>query len=550
MSKKAQAVALLTELIKRLELVEEKDFRVRAYERLLQIIESLPTHAWENEQLFLTNVTQYRGVGKGLLDTVRHLYAGETPPLLSTLREEVPDSLLELYRLPRLGPKRIRQLWKEAGVISVDGLAQALERGKIQALAGWGDTLIKQVKESIAFYRNQRNSLLYREARKVWEDAMSLLREAELFPVPIGAFRRAHPLLSPPLRGVLPASQAPAIQRLGHGISSTGIVQITPLVEIEFWEDSTFGEKLALYDFHENGNSAAYELLQKLVHESGKYKPGISEEDFFYLAGLPYILPAWRDWGDVVLLAREGKIPPLIEAKNFQGTVHVHTTYSDGRHSLKEMAESARRRGWKWLGIADHSQRAHYARGLPPEKLYEQIQEIEKLNANYAGEFYLLKGIEADILPDGRLDYDEEVWKRLDFIVASIHEKLSMTKEEATNRILKAIENPYVKVLGHWTGRLLRNRPGYPIEEEKILEACAEKGVAIEFNANPYRMEIDWYWIRKASEMGVNIILTTDAHSIEELDYWIDGLEVLQKGMLNPNLLLNFSQEPPFALKR
>lgn len=533
----------LEELIIRLEVREPQSFRIQAYKKLWETLRGLPDTAWASGDSLAQALHGQPGIGEGLLSTAVGLYERGTVPLLEELRAEVPDSLLELRRLPGLGPKRIHQLWKEVGITSVDALDQAIARGKLQKLAGWGPALLKKVTEAIQFYRSQAHQWLLHEAQALWAEAVHPLLTKGIQVVPLGELRRAWPLLRQ-IEGALPTAQKDIAIQVGWQLVEPSRLKHPDFpIELHLVPENIWIKTLALDGFSEENR----QKLQQFFSEVKEIPT--TEEELFFRAGLPYILPAWRDWPDIVEVALAGKLPePLTEA-HVQGSLHVHTSYSDGRDSLQAMATAAREMGWKWLGIADHSERAAYAGGLSPERLAQQAQEIAQLNAFYKGTFVLLKGIEADILLDGRIDYEESIWRQLDFIVASVHEKLRMSREEATQRVLTALENPYVRVLGHWTGRLLRNRPGYPLEEERILKVCAERRIAIEFNANPYRMEIDWRWVRRAAEWGVPILLTTDAHSVQELSYWRNGLAVLQKGLLPPSLLLNATSAPPFPIK-
>lgn len=533
----------LEELIQRLELIESQPFRVKAYEHLWNTLAGLPLAAWESSEALQHSLSGISGIGEALRRTARDLYETGTTPLLEELKEKVPESILELRRLPGLGPKRIQELWRELHITTVDGLAQAIERGKLKGRRGWTVSLLQRVMEGIALYRAQRHLILYSEALTLWETATAPLREKGISIQPVGELRRALPLVEK-VEGILLAEWTEAVEASGWKADTPHLLRHSHLpVQLHLVEKREWGKKL----IELTGPPSFWEKLQKRLPPTADYA---SEEALFEAAGLPYILPAWRDWEDIIELAEKRRLPPPIHPEDIQGSLHVHTTYSDGADSLEAMAEAARSYGWKWLGIADHSQRAAYAGGLPPEKLLQQVAAIQSLNQQYQGSFYLLAGVEADILPDGQIDYDESIWRRLDYLVASVHEKLHMSREEATQRLERALSNPFVRVLGHWTGRLLRSRPGYPIDEEKILQLCAERGVVIEFNANPYRMEIDWRWVRRAAELGVQIILTTDAHAIRELEYWRIGLAVLQKGLLPPSLLLNTAIEPPFIKQK
>ncbi|MCS7162839.1 MAG: PHP domain-containing protein [Bacteroidia bacterium] len=528
----------LDELIERLELVADAPFRVRAYQRLREILTALPEESWTSDAALARALQNRPGIGEGLRRLALELYLEGTSGVLEALRQEVPESLLELRRLPGLGPKRIKQLWKEARITSVDGLAQALRRGTLAKLKGWTPALISRLEAAVAWYQSQRDLLLYYEACKVWEKATETLTQQKIRIAAVGELRRALPLVRR-VEGIVELSQAEVLSRLGWQAHEGAWHHPTLPVTLYAVSPERWGEALLFY----TGPEAFWNALAPHLATLSTLT---SEEAIFAQLGLPRILPAWRDWADILELAAEGRLPEPIEPSDIRGSLHVHTTFSDGSATPEALAEKARQYGWKWLGIADHSQRAYYAKGLPPERLNEQIAYLAHLNASFQGTFYLLCGVEADILPDGTLDYGPDVWPKLDYIVASVHEKLTMTREEATARLARALDNPYVRVLGHWTGRLLRNRPGYPLDEAYILDLCAQKGIAIEFNANPYRMEIDWVWVRRAAEKGVRIVLTTDAHSVDELDYWRQGLAVLQKGLLPKSLLLNTSEAPPF----
>jgi DNA polymerase (family 10) len=267
------------------------------------------------------------------------------------------------------------------------------------------------------------------------------------------------------------------------------------------------------------------------------------EEALYEAAGLSYIDPALRENRGEVAAAAEDGLPSLLTVEDLHGCIHNHSTYSDGAHSLSEMAEAARARGFSYFGISDHSQSLRIADGLSPEEVREQRGEVERLNQSFADEeddpFRIFHGIESDILKDGSLDYEADLLREFDFVVASVHTGFSMTKMEATNRLVRAIENPYTRILGHPTGRLLLRREGYPINHERVIEACAEHGVALELNANPYRLDLDWRWVRRATDQGVLIAINPDAHATREIDYVKWGVAVGRKGWLTPAQCLN-----------
>jgi DNA polymerase (family 10) len=245
-----------------------------------------------------------------------------------------------------------------------------------------------------------------------------------------------------------------------------------------------------------------------------------------------------REGLNEVVFAQQHKIPKLIELEDLKGVLHNHTTYSDGVHTLSEMASYCKDLGYEYLGICDHSKSAFYAQGLSIEKVVEQQKEIDKLNLTFSN-FTVLKGIESDILNDGSLDYPEEILKTFDFIVASVHSNLKMTEEKATERLIKAIENPYTSILGHPTGRLLLARPGYPINHKKVIDACAANKVSVELNAHPYRLDIDWRWIWYCLQKNVKVSINPDAHHKGGFHDMYYGICVARKGMLSKEFCLN-----------
>lgn len=537
--------ALAWELVRRLSLTSEPPYRISAYERLAEALEAVPEAAFEKETTFLEALAQQPGIGQGLLQTARELYNAGTTPLLETLRQEWPEELLEFFKISGLGPKRIAQLWREKRIASPEKLLEAIERGKLQGLRGWGPSLISTIRKNLQAYLCQRGQILYYEAAKWLEALFKRLGDLSTYLSPVGAFRRGLPLFPAiELIGAL-EQRSQILAQLSELEAENELLSRHPSfpLQIHWVSQAQWGLVLLAH----TGPAAFAEKVKARLPEGFTAQ---TEEVAFKAAELPYIPPAWRDWEDILELAQRGTLPEPLSLEQILGTVHVHTTYSDGRGSLADMAEAARAMGLRYLGIADHSQRAAYANGLSPQRLFEQAQAIQALNAEYAGSFTLLHGVEADILLDGRLDYEEAIWRQLDYIIGSIHEKLSMTREEATARLLRAITSGAMRILGHWTGRLLRGRSGYPIDEEAILDACATHQVAIEFNGNPYRMEIDWQWVRHASEKGVSIVLTTDAHTSEELKYLRYALPVLQKGLLSPKLFLNYQGPDAFRQKK
>ncbi|HMX41514.1 MAG TPA: PHP domain-containing protein, partial [Saprospiraceae bacterium] len=302
-----------------------------------------------------------------------------------------------------------------------------------------------------------------------------------------------------------------------------------------------FGSKL----FQRTGSSDFVEAFVKQA--PGLVFKGLrTEHEVFEKAGLPYIAPELRENPKVLSLAQARQLPDLISDADLRGVLHVHTTWSDGLHSLREMCEYARSLGYDYIGITDHSQAAFYANGLKPDRVLAQMAEIDALNAELAP-FRIFKGIESDILNDGALDYEEELLGKFDFIVASVHSNLKMSREKATERVLRAIRHPRTTILGHPTGRLLLSREGYPLDWPAVMDACAEHGVALELNANPHRLDLDWSLIPEATRRGIRISINPDAHSREGIHHMRYGVMAARKGGLRAADCLNALGAEAFA---
>ncbi|MFT7606133.1 MAG: DNA polymerase (family 10), partial [Saprospiraceae bacterium] len=294
-----------------------------------------------------------------------------------------------------------------------------------------------------------------------------------------------------------------------------------------------FGSKQFRYT---GGEAFIKTFLEKV--DGDDFRNFKTEEALFAKVKVPFIPPELRDWEDAMEWGMKNKIPVLIEESQIKGVIHSHTTYSDGLHSLRNMAAYAKEQGFEYIGITDHSKSAFYANGLQVERVYQQMEEIDQLNQELAP-FKIFKGIESDILNNGSLDYEEEVLGAFDFIIASVHSNLKMDETKATHRIITAVENPYTTMLGHPTSRLLLSREGYPLDHKKVIDACAANGVTIELNANPYRLDLDWTWIPYALEKGVRIAINPDAHSKEGIHDIHFGVLAARKGGLTKEECVN-----------
>jgi len=520
-----------------MELYEENPFKIKSYQNAYISLRKIEQPL---AGLGAAELSAIPGVGKAISEKIVELVSTGKLALLEQYREKTPVGIQELLTVPGLGPKKLRVLWTELGIESIGELQYAINENRLLELKGFGKKTQADLAEKLVFFQKSRHQFLYAilepEALRLDEAFRQLLPEE----IPLsfaGAFRRRHPIQEEISwligdRSALPLLANAALftvleqqeDRL-RGISPEGY----PL-SIYFTDAGSFGSKLFKY-------TGSDEFLKAFV--AGK--PGLdfrglqNEEDVFALAGLPFLLPELRE--NAASLTTPYPASLIVEA-HIRGVIHCHTTDSDGLHSLAEMADYARSLGYEYIGITDHSRSAFYANGLSEERVLAQWAAIDALNQQY-NDFRILKGIECDILSDGRLDYSDELLAGFDFVIASVHANLRMDIDKATRRLIGAIENPYTTILGHPTGRILLSRQGYPLDHIKIIDACAANGVSIELNANPYRLDIDWTWIPYAREKGIAISINPDAHSREGIRDIRYGVMAARKGGLSPAECLN-----------
>ena len=487
------------------------------------------------------------GVGAAIAKRIDALYRGEPDEALARMRRKLPRGLLDLLAIPRLRPDTILKLHKLLGVASLDDLASACRAGRVAATKGLGGALERKILQGLAIAREGEGRLRMNQAQAVLDQAtaeLKRLRPALRRITAAGDLRRACELVRDlRLVAVDPGSEAAAEEKFGGSVT----LHTSPAAR--------FGAAL----LHATGSERHVAALAALARKEGytldpsglrrgaRQMSTPREEDVYKALGLPFIPPELREGTDEIVRAAEGSLPDLITMPDLRGVLHLHTDFSDGVNTLEEMAEAARARGYTYLGVADHSQSAHYAGGLRLEEIETQHRMIEALNRRYRGRFRILKGIESDILVDGALDYPREVLERFDFIVASVHSRFRLGREEQTKRIITAVANPCTTILGHMTGRQLLRRPGYEVDIEAVLKACAKHGVAVEINGSTWRLDLDWRWHRKALDLGCLLSINPDAHSIEELDLVRWGVAVARKGSVPKARVLNAMSFPQLS---
>ncbi|MBB4377317.1 DNA polymerase/3'-5' exonuclease PolX [Bradyrhizobium sp. SBR1B] len=532
----ARGVAsLLREYAQRTALRGGNPYRAKAYSRAADSLGALavPLHVLVAED----RLTEIPGVGEAIADIVAKLHKRGSHPSLEKLRKETPAGVLEMLAVPGLRPEKVLRLYKDLGIGSLSELEAAAKEDRIKKAKGLGAALQARILQNLAIAKSGEGRLHLHRAAALLAHAKDSIRKSrpELKRVTIaGDFRRGCELV-----GDLAIVAEAAKPDKTSTPSADGL-------QIRVSDRKHFGAALLFA----TGSAGHIEQLQALAAEKGlrlradglhKGRMLIAgeEADIYQALGLPFIDPELREGRGEVELALKGKLPKLVTDKDLRGILHCHTDASDGTETLETMAKATRQRGFEYFGVADHSKSAHYAGGLSVEEIAQQHREADRLNKRFGEDFRILKGIESDILGDGSLDYDDDVLKRFDFVVASIHGRFKLDRKAQTQRLLRAISDPNTTIIGHMTGRQLQRRPGYEIDVEKVLRACAKHDVVVEINAHPWRLDLDWRWHQAAMEFGCMLSINPDAHSVPELDHMHWGVEMARKGGVPAGRVLN-----------
>lgn len=553
MDKRAVA-AILDEIGLLLELKGENPFKCRAYYTAARAVEALQ----EDLPALIASgrVLQVPGIGQALAEKLAELVGTGRLRYHDELKREIPPSLLEWTGIPGLTPKKIMAVWTHLGVATLGELEYACLENRLVGLPGFGKKTQDKIQQGLLQYKKRRGFHLYARVLDEASRLLPVLNQAdgvarvEL----VGAVRRRMEIVRslPILVGaeriepVFTALQAHGLSELAvdggtiAGKSPSGlavVVHVLPRV--------TAHALLAL-----TGSDAHLQLLAARAAARGlgwqleaaaglSVAPQAEDEAALYAAlGLPYIEPELREGQDEVALAESGRLPALVEAAAIQGIFHNHTTASDGSAGLDEMVEAAKALGYRYIGISDHSQSAFYANGLKEDRIREQHAAIDALRKRVTG-IAVFKGIEADILPDGLMDYPDEVLARFDFVIGSVHSRFNLPEEDQTRRMERALAHPFVTMLGHPTGRLLLSRDGYHLDMKRVLEAAGRHGKTVEINANPHRLDLDWRHCAYARAQGVKVSINPDAHAVEGLSDVPFGVNVARKGGLTSADVVN-----------
>ncbi|MFK7935900.1 MAG: PHP domain-containing protein [Saprospiraceae bacterium] len=522
-----------------MELHGENTFKIRSYRSAYRNLRSLPEplHGMTDEE-----IGGLKGVGKAISGKIQELLTTGEMQTLEKYKDKTPPGVQEMLGIKGFGPKKIKVIWKELGAESIGEWLYAVNENRLVELKGFGEKTQADLKKKLEYYKTSigkfrlgtvlaaKDALLerLRESLQTGEkidetgDIRRRCNVVEAIEIIVGSERDWLYVIDKVLMNTVATPDGFA------GESTEGFP-----VKIFTCSPSEYGTR----QLQLTGNQDFVTALMKLANWDDL--PNVEQEtDLFAQANLKYIEPELREDDWAIELAQADKLPKLLVAEDIKGVIHSHTTYSDGGATLRQMAEYSRDQGYEYIGITDHSQAAFYANGLKPDRVLKQMAEIDELNAELAP-FKILKGIECDILANGDLDYDDDILAKFDFIIASVHSNLRMDKEKATQRILKAVENPFTSMLGHPTGRLILSREGYPLDHQRIIDACAANNVSIELNASPYRLDLDWSWIPYAREKGVLISINPDAHSLVGIHDIKYGTLSARKGGLDKEGCIN-----------
>jgi DNA polymerase (family X) len=532
-----QVAALLAEYGRRSSLRGANPYRTKAYiraaENLLALAEPLERVIEEGRLI------EIPGVGESIADIISKLHRTGTHPSLEKLRQEVPEGVLEMLSIPGLRPDKVLKLHKDLGIASIGELEQAAKNDQLKSVKGLGAALQHKILQGIEIRRTAKGARHLHRAAKLLDSAAVALRRSDpkLDRIePVGDFRRGAELVA----DMALIAEAPALKERPRAIRQGDlVVHLTDKKRYGITQLLATGSEAHLAQLAALAKEKGMEFSPDGLRRGKRIVAAVEEKEIYRALGLPFIAPELREGRDEVGLAKANRLPKLVSDRDLHGVLHCHTNRSDGVATLEEMAKAARERGYQYFGVADHSKSAHYAGGLSVAEVLEQRAEVDRLNKRYGARFRILKGIESDILPDGSLDYPDDVLAGFDFVVASVHGQFRKDRKAQTERILRAVEHPSVTILGHMTGRQLLRRPGYDVDIERVLRACAQHSVAVEINANPWRLDLDWRWHGRALELGCMMSINPDAHSISELDLMHWGVEMARKGGVPPERVLN-----------
>jgi DNA polymerase (family 10) len=547
---------VLEEIGTLLEIKGENPFKSRAYYNAAKTLSAIDDL---DEVIQEKKLKEIKGIGEAIAGKVEEYVETGRMAYFEELKKQLPESLLELLQIPNLGPKKIKVLFDDLGVTNVGELEYACKENRLVGLPGFGEKTQEKILRGIEFVKRHKGEYLvgdvYPLAYDIKEKIQAVVKGGTV--EVCGSIRRRKEIVRdidilvgggdfqsitsfftslPEVEEIIVSGETKTSCRLKSGIEAD--LRIVNIEEFPYALMYFTGSKEHNVKLRGIAKKKGFKLNEYGLFDGEKLVTLNSEEEIYHMLDLAYITPELREDTGEIEVAGRGELPRLVEMSDIQGTFHIHTEFSDGIDSIEKIVQTAKRLEFTYIGISDHSKSAYYAGGLKIDDLYRQWEIIDTLNARET-DFHIFKGIESDILPDGSLDYDAEILERFDFVIGSVHSSFHLKKDEQEARIVKAMESPYMPILGHPTGRLLLSRDGYDIDMRTIIDAAARTNTIIELNASPYRLDIDWRYMKYAKEKGVMISINPDAHAAAGLAEIFYGIGIARKGWQEKKDILN-----------
>ncbi|MGM0548363.1 MAG: DNA polymerase/3'-5' exonuclease PolX [Bacillota bacterium] len=552
---------ILSEFADLMAIKGENDFKIRAYTNAARKIESYQTKI--SELVATDELKEIKGIGSGIAETITELLEKGSISEMEAIKAELPPGVIEMTNIQGLGPKTAHRFYYELEIEDLERLEKALQTGKIQKLKGFGKKSEAKLLKALKNHEKYVDKINLNKALKTANQIIKKIKhqvDSSLFSQieVCGSSRRAKEMTGD-LDILIATSQPEAIaaklknldftaEVIGAGKTKVSIrTEAGVQTDFRLVSQAEFPSALHYFTGSKAHNVRMRQLAKNnnlklseygLFKKDGSKKLIESEADIFSILGLDYIIPELREDEGEIEAAQKGELPTSIELKDIKGDLHLHSNYSDGVFTIKEMAEAAKKRNYRYLAVTDHSQSLTIAGGLSVAKLEKQLTEIEELNQKI-DDFTILKGIEVDILKNGQLDFEDQLLAKLDFVIASVHSNFNLSEAEMTARIIKAIENPFVNLIGHPSGRILGGREAYAVNLDKIIAAAAKNKTALEINASPQRLDLNSKWARKAKKAGVKISLNTDAHHYKEYQDIELGIATARRAWLEKEDVIN-----------
>lgn len=554
---KHDIIQILNEIGVLLEIKGESFFKSKAYYEAARTIELMD----EDIELLVKEdrLKELKGFGTALSQKIGELVTTGKLVYYENLKESIPNGLIDMLKIPGLGPKKVRAVYEKLGITTIGELKYACLENRLTKLSGFGEKTQQKILEGIENLNKYAGKFLFPHGYRLANELIKSLKQsgAIIRCSECGSLRRKKEVIKDIdiLVSCNDSSQVMDIftkHPLVETITSKGDTKSSVILhdgisaDIRVVSDKEYPYALHHFTGSKEHNTALRHLAKQMgikMNEYGLFKDDLlidcsTEEDIFNVFGLSYIPPELRENNGEFEAASRGNLPNLITLNDIKGIFHVHTNYSDGSNSIEDIVKFCIQKGYSYLGISDHSQTAYYAGGLKVDDIKKQHEEIDNLNRKYSN-FRILKGIELDILPDGGLDYDDEVLSWFDFTIASVHSSFNMDEKDMTERVIKAMKNKHVTILGHPTGRFLLSREPYKIDMKEIIRTAAKENVVLEINANPHRLDMDWRYLKSAMEEGCMFVISPDAHSLEGINDVEYGINIARKGWLSAANVIN-----------